>query len=65
MAKLNLTLRVTSERTKYSQYGREDGTETEVLCDVADQHMSKGMLAAALRQLADEIDPQHRCEVAF
>lgn len=62
MAKLNLTLRVTNEVTKYTQYGRADGTETEVLCDVLDQHFSKGMLAAALRQLADEIDPK---QVAF
>lgn len=65
MSKLTMTLRVTSERPNYNQFGRADGVETEVLCDVADQHLSKGMLAAALRQLADEIDPQHRCEVAF
>jgi hypothetical protein len=65
MSKLTLTLCVKSERTKYNQFGRADGTETETLCDVTDQHLSKGMLAAALRQLADEIDPQHKCEVAF
>jgi len=64
MSKLRLTVKVTSESTKYTQYGRADGTETEVLCDVVDQHLSKGMLGAALRQLADEIDPK-LTEVAF
>lgn len=60
MSKLTLTLRVTSEfaRPKYPQYASsETVTETETLCDIADQHLSKGMLAAALRQLADEINP--------
>jgi hypothetical protein len=61
MSKLTLTLRVTSETTKFNSFGRADGTETEVLCDIADQHLSKGMLGAALRQLADEIDaPRER-----
>ena len=59
MSKLTLTLRVTSESPKYNQFGRSEGTETETLCDVVDQHFSKGMLGAALRQLADEIDPRH------
>ena len=65
MSKLSLTLRLTAESPKYNQFGRAEGTDIEVLGAVTDQHMSKGMLGAALRQLADEIDPQHRCEVPF
>lgn len=64
MSKLTLTLRLDQEtsRPKYPQYGyRSDVemvSETETLCDIQDQHLSKGMLAAALRQLADEVDPK-------
>lgn len=65
MSKLTLTLRVTSESVKYTQYGRADGTEIEILCDVVDQHLSKGMLGAALRQLADEINPRLTDRVPF
>jgi hypothetical protein len=68
MGKLTMTLRVDNEitRPKYPQFGHpETVTETETLCNIEGQHFSKGMLAAALRQLADEIDPQHKCEVAF
>jgi hypothetical protein len=60
MHKLTMTLRVTNEitRPKYPQYGSgETFTEIETLCDIDSQHFSKGMLAAALHQLADEIDP--------
>lgn len=61
MGKLTLTLRVTNEvkRPKYPQHyaSSETVTEVETLCHIEDQHLSKGMLAAALRQLADEIDP--------
>ncbi len=64
MSRLVLSLRVTSERAKYNQWGRADGSEVEVLCDIKEQHLSKGMLGAALRQLADEIDPQLKA-VAF
>lgn len=68
MSKLTMTLRVDNEitRPKYPHYGStETVTETETLCNIDGQHFSKGMLSAALRQLADEIDPQHRCEVPF
>lgn len=60
MSKLTLTLRVTNEvtRPKRPQYAFSEAiTETETLCDIDSQHFSKGMLAAALRQLADEVDP--------
>lgn len=69
MSKLTMTLRVDSSTTrpKYPMHvGREEMVdETETLCNITEQHFSKGMLAAALRQLADEIDPPHRCEVPF
>lgn len=62
MNKLTLTLRVDNEitRPKYPEhaYRPERVTELETLCDIREQHLSKGMLAAALRQLADEIDPK-------
>jgi hypothetical protein len=57
MNKLTLTLRLTSSGKATDKYGVvKDVTET--LCDIEDQHLPGHMMGAALRALADEIDPK-------
>lgn len=56
MNKLTLTLRLDSSGKRPNRYGTEEPF-TEALCDISEQHMSKSMMGAALRALADEIDP--------
>jgi hypothetical protein len=56
LSKLTLTLRLTSTGKAPDQYGLQKET-TETLCDIEEQHLSKSMMGAALRALADEIDP--------
>lgn len=56
---MTITLRVDHEVTQtnyHTGYSKQE-TSTETLCDITEQHVSKGMLAAMLRQLADEVDP--------
>jgi hypothetical protein len=55
--KLTITLRLTSTGRYPDKYGMEKET-TETLCEIEDQHLTASMMGAALRALADEIDPK-------
>jgi hypothetical protein len=64
MNKLTPTLRLESSGKQPDRYGMERDF-TEVLCDIDNQHLSKSMMGAALRALADEIDPARGERVPF
>ncbi len=64
---MNLTLRVEHHFTRPKNpnlAGGQSVPDTETICDINEQMFSPRMLAAALRELADEVSPR-REEMPF